>query len=191
MTTAAPPAAIFDGLVYRAHNPRWAYLPTSGEGAARHGGRFNRKGLPALYTSLDITTAWLEAQQGLPFKAQPMTLVAYRVRCERIVDLTDPATLAANRIDAADLACPWEDLASRGLWPPSWALADALIAQDVQGALVPSFAPAPNPAPNPAPDATPRRNLVLWRWADDPPCAVRVIDDFGRLPQDDRGWAQA
>jgi RES domain-containing protein len=52
----------FDGVGYRAHHPGWAYQPTSGEGAERHGGRFNRKGLGALYTSLDINTAWMEAQ---------------------------------------------------------------------------------------------------------------------------------
>jgi len=179
-----PPVLAFNGLVYRAHNPRWAYLPTSGEGAARHGGRFNRRGLPALYTSLDITTAWLEAQQGFPFKAQPMTLAAYRVRCARIAELTDPAALAAAGIDPADLACAWEDLASQGLEPPSWRLADALIAMDCQGARVPSFAPASNPAP----DAPRRQNLVLWRWSEEPPCAVQVVDDFGRLPQDGRSW---
>ena len=187
MAHADPPAWTFDELVYRAHNPRWAYLPTSGEGAARHGGHFNRQGLPALYTALDITTAWLEAQQGFPFKAQPMTLVAYRVSCQRIADLTDPASLAATGIDATDLACAWEDLASRGLEPPTWRLADSLIAAGCQGALVPSFAPAQHPEP----DAAPRRNLVLWHWSDGPPCAVRVVDDFGRLPRHGRSWQQA
>lgn len=190
MTTGLDRLAVgFDGLVYRAHHPGWAYQPTSGEGAERHGGRFNRKGLAALYTSLDITTAWMEAQQGFPFKAQPMTLVGYRVCCERIADLTDGVRLAAVGIDPAELACAWEDLASRGLRPPTWQFADALIAADFQGALVPSFAPAPNPAPNPAPGQASRRNLVLWRWADGPPCSVSVIDDFGRLPNDAKSWA--
>lgn len=186
-TGRMPPPVDFDGIVYRAHNPRWAYRPTSGEGAARHGGRFNRKGRPALYTSLDITTAWLEAQQGFPFKAQPMTLVAYRVRCARISDLTDPATVTAAGIDPADLGCAWEDLASGGAQPPSWQLADELIRAAFHGALVPSFAPAPNRAP----EAPPLRNLVLWQWADQPPCAVLVIDDFGRLPKDGAGWMPA
>ena len=185
MPSPAPPAFTFAGLAYRAHNPRWAYLPTSGAGAGRHGGRFTRKGLPALYTSLDITTAWLEAQQGFPFKAQPMTLVAYLISCQVVADLTDTAALPAFGITPTDLACPWEDLASRGLEPPSWRLADALIAMGYQGARVPSFAPAPNPAP----DAPPRHNLVLWRWSEAPPCAVRVIDDFGRLPRDGGSWA--
>ncbi|MGB0496480.1 MAG: RES family NAD+ phosphorylase, partial [Kangiellaceae bacterium] len=42
----------FNGIVFRAHNPKWAYQPDSGEGAARLGGRFNPKGTPAFYTSL-------------------------------------------------------------------------------------------------------------------------------------------
>ena len=103
--TDAPPTRPFVGLVYRAHNPRWAFAPASGEGAARHGGRFNPRGTPALYTSLDPRTAWMEAQQGLPFKAQPMTLVGYRVGGERIVDLTDPALLATCAVEAGTLAC--------------------------------------------------------------------------------------
>ena len=174
----------FDGLVYRAHHPGWAYQPISGEGAERHGGRFNRKGLAALYTALDLTTAWLEAQQGFPFKAQPTTLVAYRVRCERIADLTDTARLAEAEIGPTELACAWEDLAGHGLRPPTWRIADELIAAGFQGAMVPSFAPALNPAPA----DVPRRNLVLWRRANAPPCSVRVIDDFGRLPKDAASW---
>jgi RES domain-containing protein len=187
MAELQPLARTLDDLAYRAHNPRWAYAPTSGAGAKRHGGRFNRKGLSTLYLSLDINTAWLEAQQGLPFKAQPMTLVAYRVNCRCVANLTDPGKLVAVGIEPSDLACAWEDLACRGEEPPSWRLADAMIAAGFQGAMVPSFAPAPNPAP----DAPQRRNLVLWRWSTEAPCAVQVIDDFGRLSRDDRSWTRA
>lgn len=88
-------AVRFGSLVYRAHHPGWAYQPTSGEGAGRHGGRFNRKGLALLYTLLGITIAWMETQQGFPFKARPMTPVSYRICCERIADLIDAARLAA------------------------------------------------------------------------------------------------
>ena len=62
----------FQGLVYRAHNPEWSWTPLSGEGARRHGGRFNRRGVPALYTSLSPLTAIREAQP-----LGPANLVAF------------------------------------------------------------------------------------------------------------------
>ena len=170
----------FEGLVFRAHHPRWAYDPTSGEGAARHGGRFNPVGIPALYTALTPTTAWMEAQQGLPFKAQPMTLVAYRVQCAAMLDLSDANTLKQLGVVSADLAAPWEDLASRGLEPPTWTLARRLIDQGAKGILAPSFAPGTGPTD---------RNLILWCWNTDDRCRVQVIDDFGRLPRDDLSWS--
>lgn len=173
------PAKAFAGLAYRAHSPRWAYTPTSGAGAARHGGRFNARGTPALYLALDPKTAWMEAQQGMPFKAQPLTLVGYRVRCERVVDLTDSAVQAALGISHQTLACPWEDLASRGPEPPTWEMAGRLIADGLHGALAPSFAPGTGPG---------ERTLILWRWSDTPPCGVQVIDDFSRLPTSDASW---
>jgi RES domain-containing protein len=33
---------------YRAHDPRWSFTSLSGDGAALYGGRYNRKGVPAL-----------------------------------------------------------------------------------------------------------------------------------------------
>ncbi|MDX6752137.1 RES domain-containing protein [Geminicoccaceae bacterium 1502E] len=168
------------GLVYRGHNPRWSHAPESGEGARRHGGRFNPPGSAALYTSLRPETAWLEAQQGFPFKPQPLTLCAYEVDCTDIVDLTDMAVLAILETDAASLACGWEDLAGRGLVPPSWALAERLRAQRVAGIRVRSFAPGADPARD--------LNLVLWRWSRELPHRVQVIDDAGRLPIDDLSW---
>ena len=162
----------FKGVVYRAHNPRWSFAPTSGEGAARFGGRCNPKGMPALYTSLRLETAWLEAQQGFAFKAQPMTMVAYEVDCEDVADLTDPAL-------RAELGCAWEDLASRRLPVPSWAVAQRLIGEGIAGAIVPSFA---------ARARDDDVNLVFWRWGEDRPHRVHAIDAHGRLPKDDISW---
>lgn len=85
--------ARFTGRVFRAHNPRWSFTPLSGDGAALHGGRFNLDGTPALYTSLRMETAWLEAQQGFPFKPQPLTICGYDVDSEPVLDLTDPSNL--------------------------------------------------------------------------------------------------
>ncbi len=167
------------GLVHRAHHPRWSFAPLSGEGAALHGGRFNPKGVPALYTSLRLETAWLEAQQAFPFKAQPMTMVAYRVDCTEVVDLTDKGSREALGVTLADLTCAWEDLASRGRTPPTWTLARRLIAEGRAGVIVPSFAAGAG-----ARDV----NVVFWRWSEEPPHQVQVVDDASRLPRDDRSW---
>jgi RES domain-containing protein len=45
------------GTFYRFNTPKWAYQPTSGAGAARHGGRLNRPGIDALYFSKEVETA--------------------------------------------------------------------------------------------------------------------------------------
>nr|WP_294504853.1 RES domain-containing protein [uncultured Rhodopila sp.] len=167
------------GFVYRAHNPRWAFAPDAGLGAASTGGRFNLMGMPALYTSRRFETAWLEAQQGFPFKAQPMTVCAYEVDCEDVLDLTDPDTLEAQGHVPDDLACAWKDLATRGIKPPTWLLVERLIANGTAGIIVPSFAAGAGAADI---------NVVFWDWTPQPPHQVRVIDDDGRLPRNDRSW---
>lgn len=167
------------GTVYRAHHPRWAHAPSSGHGAAFFGGRFNPKGMEALYTSRRLETAWLEAQQSFPFKAQPMTLCAYRVDCEDVVDLTSGAERTRLGITEDELRCPWEDLSTRGLTPPSWSLTRRLIGADAAGIVVQSCAPGVTVADI---------NVVFWRWTDDPPHRVQVVDDFGRMPKDDASW---
>lgn len=165
--------------VYRGHNPRWSFAPTSGEGASLWGGRFNPKGMPALYCSLRPETAWLEAQQGFAFKAQPLTLVAYDVDCADMLDLTDDHVRADVDVDLAELGCAWEDLADQRQEPPTWALARRLIGENCAGILVPSFASG----------ATARDiNVVFWDWAPTPPHQVQAIDDEGRLPRNDRSW---
>ena len=143
------------------------------------GGRFNPVGMPALYTSARFETAWLESQQAFPFKAQPMTLCAYEVECEDVLDLTDTAILTAHDIAFSDLACPWKDLSMRGLRPPSWAMAERLVVAGIAGVLVPSFAKGAGGT-----DV----NVVFWDWTQDGPHRVRVIDDEHRLPHDARSW---
>nr|WP_321985628.1 RES domain-containing protein [uncultured Lichenicoccus sp.] len=61
--------------------------------------------MPALYTALRCETAWLEAQQAFPFKVRPMTLCAYDVDCDDVLDLTDPAMRSTHAPGAVDLAC--------------------------------------------------------------------------------------
>jgi RES domain-containing protein len=143
------------------------------------GGRFNPVGTPALYTALRFETAWLEAQQAFPFKAQPMTLCAYDVDCEDVLDLTDPATLTAHGITPAELACPWKDLSTRGINPPSWLIGERLLATGITGIVVPSFAKGAVQADI---------NVVFWDWGPNLPHQVRVIDDDQRLPRNATSW---
>lgn len=175
----SPPRFRYRGLAYRAHHPRWSFAPTSGEGAKRHGGRFNRPGREAFYCSIRPETAWIEAQQGFPFKPQPLLLCAYDVDCADLVDLTDAMVREALGPTLLELGCAWEDLADRGRVPPTWALAERLIADSCAGIRVRSFAPGARSSDH---------NLVFWDWSEAPPRQLRLIDDEARLPRDDRSW---
>jgi RES domain-containing protein len=173
------PFVRFEGLVYRAHHPAWAFDPESGEGARIYGGRFNRVGTACFYAAFGLNTAWLEAQQGFAFKAQPLTICSYRAQVDHILDLMDREVREAVQVTPQQLGCPWEQLAGQRQPVPSWELADRLIAAGVAGIIVPSFASRAQ-----ADD----RNLVLWEWSREPPHQLAVIDDEGRLPRDQKSW---
>jgi RES domain-containing protein len=53
-----------DEIFHRYLTPKWAFLPTSGAGAAIDGGRFNRPGVEAVYLSRAPQTALEEYRQG-------------------------------------------------------------------------------------------------------------------------------
>ncbi len=157
------------GLLYRALNPVWAGHPLSGAGAARHGGRFNRKGREALYTSLSPHTAIRESNQVGAL--QPTTLVAYRADVGPVFDAQDDAALAAHSMTAAELADPtWRDRMLRGEAVPTQEFAERLIGEGFVGLLVRSFAAGTH---------VDDLNLVLWSWG--VPDALIVVDDEGRL----------
>jgi len=145
----------FQGSVYRAHNPEWSWDPLSGAGAKLHGGRFNRRGLAALYTSLDVLVAVREASPlGAPF--HPLTLCEYRVDCEGIFDTRDRKAMKREKVSKAELECPsWNQEMLDGNVPASQQLADRLIARGYVGMLVRSFAQGVSPED---------MNLVLWKW---------------------------
>ena len=166
----------FRGLVYRVHNPQWSWTPLFGEGARRHGGRFNRRGVPALYTSLSPLTAIREAEPlGRPM--QPLVLCAYEIDAEPIFDALDEELCQASHVGASVLACSaWEAEMRAGYMSASQALADRLGAAGYAGMRVQSFARGAGDG-----DV----NLVLRRWGANRPVRVVLIDDEDRLG---RGW---
>lgn len=169
----------FTGTCYRAHDPRWAFKPMSGEGAAIRGARFNPRGVPALYLGLSIMTAVREANQGFAYRIDPCVLCSYEIDCEDIADLTTRQGRAEHSVDPDALSCAWAAALADGERPASWSIYDRLHARGVAGILVPSFAPGAE-----ADDL----NLVLWDWGPDLPHAVKVFDPSGRLPKDQLSW---
>lgn len=160
-----------DGKLYRALNPIYAREPLSGRGAELYGGRFNPKGVPALYTSLSVMTALREANQV--GNLQPTTLVAYEAEIDGIFDCRDDAALSAEGMDAAAIAdTTWRDQMKASGEAKTQALARRLIGAGYNGLLVRSFA-----AGSTAADL----NLVLWRWSNAPPAQLVLIDDENRL----------
>ena len=160
------------GVVYRAHDPRWAWSPLSGEGARRHGGRFNKPGVPTLYTSFSVSGAVREVSP-MGRRMQPLVLCAYEVDVALVVDALDSAEKEALGIIDADLDCPtWRLDLLAGRTPASHAVADRLMSDGFAGMRVRSYAEGGGER-----DV----NLVLWRWGDSRPNRVALIDDDRRL----------
>lgn len=178
-----PPGFDFQGILYRAHDSRWSWATTSGEGARLRGGRFNPAGIPALYLSHDSSTAFLEANAGFAFKFQPTLMCAYRVNLSRIYDTTGHWVSRSNAhlgtyVDPDDLACAWELMSKQGLRVPSWIVSERLIAAGFGGIAVRSFAVGSSER---------NMNFVLWQWDE---TTVSVVDDHGRLPMNGDSWSK-
>ena len=136
-------------------------------------GAFNRRGVPALYTSLAPLTAIRETEPlGRPL--QPLTLCAYEVDAEPVFDALDERECRRLGVDDPDLACPaWEAEMLAGL---ASRVADSRRPAD-RGGLCGAcgsevFAPG-------AGDSD--LNLVMWKWGESRPARVVLIDDEGRL----------
>ncbi|MGE0716684.1 MAG: RES family NAD+ phosphorylase [Alphaproteobacteria bacterium] len=171
----------FIGRCYRGHDPIWSFSPLSGEGASKTGGRFNRKGQPTLYLSLDVMTSFGECTQGLTQRLQPLTMCEYDVDCEPVADLRDERGRGAHHATLTDLGCAWLRHLRAGGDAPSWLLAERLKAEGYVGLLTPSFVANATPA---------NCNLVLWRWGPDLPTRVAVFDPTGRLPKNQLSWSR-
>jgi RES domain-containing protein len=161
----------YSGKLYRALNPVYAKTPLSGEGAKRYGGRFNPRGVPALYCSLSIMTAIREANQV--GSLQPTTLVSYDAEIEAVFDGTDSNALETEGYDQTLISAnSWRDEMKAKGEARTQTMARALIAKGYQGLLVRSFAQGASKSD---------LNLVLWQWGETPPSRLTLIDDENRL----------
>ncbi|WFU11923.1 RES domain-containing protein (plasmid) [Rhizobium sp. CB3090] len=161
----------YEGKLYRALNPIYSRQPLSGRGAELYGGRFNPKGMPALYTSLSVLTALREANQlG---SLQPMTLVSYDAAFERVFDSRDEDALQAEGMDAIAIAdATWRDQMKASGEAKTQGFARRLITAGYHGLLVRGFAPGAT---------RDDLNLVLWIWGESAPARLTLIDDENRL----------
>lgn len=108
---------------------------------------------------------------GMPM--QPVLVCAYQVDSKPIFDAIDSSQRDAFGIAAAALRCPnWEREMREGQVSASQLAADRLIAAGYAGMMVPAYYRGAGPD---------ERNLVLWKWSDQRPSLVRLVDDDGRL----------
>lgn len=161
----------FQGTLYRALNPYWAYRPLSGDGAEKLGGRFNRIGRPALYLAGSIETALHEVNQAGTL--MPTTLISVEADLDPILDATKAENLVAFNRAPADLAIgDWAMRMDRNGSAPTQDFAEEVIASGFCGIRVPSYAPGVGES---------AWNMVLWAWGPDLPHRVVLNDSENRL----------
>ena len=173
----------FEGAVYRGLTLQYQLHPLSGEGARIHGGRFNPKGVAALYTALDIGTVAKELQ-GKSKNVPPHMLVELRISSERVLDLRAVAALDILGLTRGDLGLPFRDydysevdlanyLDTRLQLPPSQMVAIGALALGADAVLVPAQ------HANASEDEV---NLVLFEWNVTDATSAKLVDPDERLP---------
>lgn len=167
-----------DGFAaFRMHLPKWAVAPTSGAGAAQHGGRVNRPGVSALYLSLDVETAVKEYQQ-VSTLVPPGTLVSYLVTVAPVADFRSGFDALAWGPIWEDFYCDWRELwFNQRIEPPSWVIGDEAIAAGAKGILFPSRL------------AVGGTNLVLFPDGFSSSDSLSVFDPTHNLPVNQDSWA--
>lgn len=158
-----------DRAFYRVISPAYASMPLSGQGAARRGGRFNRPGQEALYLSADEATALAEYRQDNPW-LPPGTICTFFANGLRVADLSAGFDAAHWPALWADHGIDWRaEWFGRAIEPPTWYMADDVIAEGMDGLLFPSQA---------RPGGV---NLVIYEPARRSAAQLRVYDPEGLL----------
>lgn len=142
-----PMAIAFNGIVVRSASMRYAneFDFLSGEGAADFGGRWNQRGIPAIYASLDIDTAIQEAyyrfiEYQFPLTAiRPRVIAAAEAKLSAVLDLNDSSV--RRRIGFSLqylLEEPWEEIQNSGEESWTQAIGRGCRAARLEGLIVPS-----------------------------------------------------
>ncbi len=160
--------------LFRAFVPRWAYLPLSGEGASRFGGRWNPVGAPTIYAARELSTAWAEYNQG--FIQHPALIAQMLLSGAALADLTDAATLTRLGIDQDIHRCEWRSEMDADRVPATHSLRVRLMAEGFDGVVYPSFMSIGGTC------------VALWRWNEPGAPLLKVVDPDARLPKTAASW---
>ncbi|MBX3397698.1 MAG: RES family NAD+ phosphorylase [Gemmataceae bacterium] len=139
----------FGSVTYRSSTPKYATEADllTGEGSRRTGGRWNPKGIAAVYTSLTPETAMAETlahnrYNALPIEdTMPRVFVAIAVNLESVVDLRDGAVRRRLQVSETKvLTVDWRAELYAGREPITQRLGRAVHATGREGLIVPSAA---------------------------------------------------
>lgn len=161
-------------VAYRVHDPKWAYVPTSGVGAGLHGGRVNRPGVNALYLSLELETALAEYRQ-VDTLLPPALMVSYQIIVNSVVDFRCGFM---GEWDALwqDFYCDWRKMYfNDGIEPPSWVIGDQVLAAGGKGIIFKSV-------------ITGGTNLVLYNDSLEASDSIVAYDPNHTLPKSQSSW---
>ena len=140
-------AVAFQDVVFRSVAMRYATTThfLSGVGAAKSGGRWNPKGMEALYASLDQVTATKEAYQNFTHygwalaKVRPRVIAGVEVQLQAVLDLTVPRHLRKLGFTLRDLTTEdWRSIQASGEESWTQAIGRGSRASGFEAMLVPS-----------------------------------------------------
>jgi RES domain-containing protein len=163
-----------NAVVYRVHQPKWSFAPTSGAGAGTYGGRANRPGVNALYLSLELETALAEYQQ-LDALLPPGLMVSYNLSIAPLVDFRGGYTSDWDAL-WQDFYCDWRNMHfNQGIEPPSWVIGDLVLTAGAKGIMFNS-------------SITGGANLVIYTDALTGADAINAHDPNNDLPKNQSSW---
>jgi RES domain-containing protein len=146
-------AVSFQGDVMRSVSMRHANATEifSGKGAAARGGRWNPRGLEAIYASASVITAVREAYQELlrhgfsASSARPRVFCGARVKLQNGLDLTDKMIRRAIGFTLAELVDEnWLAIQQGGQESWTQAIGRGAFEAGLEGLIVPSARDRPN-----------------------------------------------